>query len=179
MFHLLNPLFFPSTSNIVTFRLCSTGLPSDVIIEVGEMSFHLHKVHLTSSSLTFFLVSWFVICYRFHELETRVLKGMLHGSHFGRFEENVWSNHIAYHKFFSEVKCFIKLRLFFRWAFKLFNLFKLKPQIWQSKRKPSGLHVKSKKCHNGLLWMSVGFISSAVFGNVKFVWIDDWVLFFV
>lgn len=28
-----------------SFRLCTTGLPSDVIIQVGEMSFHLHKVH--------------------------------------------------------------------------------------------------------------------------------------
>jgi hypothetical protein len=30
--------FFP-------FRFCTSGLPSDVTIEVGEMSFHLHKVH--------------------------------------------------------------------------------------------------------------------------------------
>ncbi|KAJ9684623.1 hypothetical protein PVL29_016875 [Vitis rotundifolia] len=30
--------------------LCSTGLPSDVIIEVGEMSFHLHKFPLLSRS---------------------------------------------------------------------------------------------------------------------------------
>lgn len=26
------------------WRFCTTGLPSDVIVEVGEMSFHLHKV---------------------------------------------------------------------------------------------------------------------------------------
>lgn len=25
-------------------RFCTTGLPSDVTVEVGEMSFHLHKV---------------------------------------------------------------------------------------------------------------------------------------
>ncbi|KAF8395236.1 hypothetical protein HHK36_019178 [Tetracentron sinense] len=31
-------------------RLCTTGLPSDVIIEVGEMSFHLHKFPLLSRS---------------------------------------------------------------------------------------------------------------------------------
>ncbi|XP_022744106.1 BTB/POZ domain-containing protein At5g03250-like isoform X2 [Durio zibethinus] len=30
--------------------LCSTGLPSDVIVEVGEMSFHLHKFPLLSRS---------------------------------------------------------------------------------------------------------------------------------
>ncbi|KAK9284077.1 hypothetical protein L1049_012337 [Liquidambar formosana] len=30
--------------------LCSTGLPSDVIIEVGEMSFKLHKFPLLSRS---------------------------------------------------------------------------------------------------------------------------------
>jgi hypothetical protein len=26
------------------FRFCTTGLPSDVTVEVGDMSFHLHKV---------------------------------------------------------------------------------------------------------------------------------------
>ncbi|RHN81486.1 putative SKP1/BTB/POZ domain-containing protein [Medicago truncatula] len=26
--------------------LCSTGLPSDVIIEIGDASFHLHKVYM-------------------------------------------------------------------------------------------------------------------------------------
>ncbi|KAK4756801.1 hypothetical protein SAY87_006928 [Trapa incisa] len=31
-------------------RLCSTGLPSDVIIEVGDSSFHLHKFPLLSRS---------------------------------------------------------------------------------------------------------------------------------
>ncbi|KAK6929183.1 BTB/POZ domain [Dillenia turbinata] len=31
-------------------RLCSTGLPSDVVVEVGEMSFHLHKFPLLSRS---------------------------------------------------------------------------------------------------------------------------------
>lgn len=25
-------------------RFCTTGLPSDVTVEVGDMSFHLHKV---------------------------------------------------------------------------------------------------------------------------------------
>ncbi|KDO46251.1 hypothetical protein CISIN_1g0470462mg, partial [Citrus sinensis] len=30
--------------------LCSSGLPSDVIIEVGEWSFHLHKFPLLSRS---------------------------------------------------------------------------------------------------------------------------------
>ncbi|KAK1324109.1 BTB/POZ domain-containing protein [Acorus calamus] len=29
---------------------CTTGLPSDVVVEVGEMSFHLHKFPLMSSS---------------------------------------------------------------------------------------------------------------------------------
>lgn len=27
-------------------RFCTTGLPSDIVVEVGEMSFHLHKVDL-------------------------------------------------------------------------------------------------------------------------------------
>ncbi|OVA18062.1 BTB/POZ-like [Macleaya cordata] len=31
-------------------RLCTTGLPSDVVVEVGEMSFHLHKFPLLSRS---------------------------------------------------------------------------------------------------------------------------------
>ncbi|KAJ9175527.1 hypothetical protein P3X46_014075 [Hevea brasiliensis] len=31
--------------------LCSNGLPSDVIVEVGEMSFHLHKFPLLSRSI--------------------------------------------------------------------------------------------------------------------------------
>ena len=33
-------------SNVVVFavRFCTTGLPSDVVIEVGDMTFHLHKV---------------------------------------------------------------------------------------------------------------------------------------
>lgn len=30
--------------------LCATGLPSDVIVEVGDMSFHLHKFPLLSRS---------------------------------------------------------------------------------------------------------------------------------
>ncbi|XP_057798950.1 BTB/POZ domain-containing protein At5g03250-like isoform X2 [Salvia miltiorrhiza] len=32
------------------FRLCTTGLPSDVRVEAGEMSFHLHKFPLLSRS---------------------------------------------------------------------------------------------------------------------------------
>ncbi|KAI3965711.1 hypothetical protein MKX01_010668 [Papaver californicum] len=31
-------------------RFCTTGLPSDVVVEVGEMSFHLHKFPLLSRS---------------------------------------------------------------------------------------------------------------------------------
>lgn len=34
-------------------RLCTTGLPSDVVVEVGETSFHLHKVCFSWSSLNF------------------------------------------------------------------------------------------------------------------------------
>ncbi|KAK6933385.1 NPH3 domain [Dillenia turbinata] len=37
-------------SNMLVCRLCSTGLPSDVVVEVGEMSFHLHKFPLLSRS---------------------------------------------------------------------------------------------------------------------------------
>lgn len=29
---------------------CTTGLPSDIVVEVGEMSFHLHKFPLLSRS---------------------------------------------------------------------------------------------------------------------------------
>ena len=29
-----------------SFRYCTSGLPTDVVIEVGEMSFHIHKVLL-------------------------------------------------------------------------------------------------------------------------------------
>ncbi|XP_037493297.1 BTB/POZ domain-containing protein At5g03250 isoform X1 [Jatropha curcas] len=39
-----------SLMEMVDVWLCSTGLPSDVIIEVGEMSFHLHKFPLLSRS---------------------------------------------------------------------------------------------------------------------------------
>ncbi|XVF23620.1 hypothetical protein REPUB_Repub13aG0055200 [Reevesia pubescens] len=37
-------------AGLQTPMLCSTGLPSDVIVEVGEMSFHLHKFPLLSRS---------------------------------------------------------------------------------------------------------------------------------
>ncbi|KAF2295735.1 hypothetical protein GH714_033768 [Hevea brasiliensis] len=40
-----------STCCCLTNRLCSNGLPSDVIVEVGEMSFHLHKFPLLSRSI--------------------------------------------------------------------------------------------------------------------------------
>ncbi|KAI3988675.1 hypothetical protein MKX01_027039 [Papaver californicum] len=33
-----------------SFKFCTTGLPSDVVVEVGEMSFHLHKFPLLSRS---------------------------------------------------------------------------------------------------------------------------------
>lgn len=32
--------------NVIHFRLCMTDLASDVNVKVGEMSFHLHKVHI-------------------------------------------------------------------------------------------------------------------------------------
>lgn len=34
------------TNNVFHFRLCMTDLASDVNVKVGEMSFHLHKVHI-------------------------------------------------------------------------------------------------------------------------------------
>lgn len=37
--------FFPGSDMCVSYRVCTTGLPSDIIVRVGEMSFHLHKVH--------------------------------------------------------------------------------------------------------------------------------------
>ncbi|KAA8539304.1 hypothetical protein F0562_025996 [Nyssa sinensis] len=39
-----------TTFNVIICRLCSTGLPSDVVVEVGEMLFHLHKFPLLSRS---------------------------------------------------------------------------------------------------------------------------------
>ncbi|KAJ6886456.1 hypothetical protein NC651_026977 [Populus alba x Populus x berolinensis] len=39
------------TSRVVHFqRFCTTGLPSDIVVEVEEMSFHLHKFPLLSRS---------------------------------------------------------------------------------------------------------------------------------
>ncbi|KAG0467815.1 hypothetical protein HPP92_017143 [Vanilla planifolia] len=37
-------------SQLFQSRFCTTGLPSDITIEVGEMSFHLHKFPLLSKS---------------------------------------------------------------------------------------------------------------------------------
>lgn len=34
---------------VFPFRFCTTGLPSDVTVEVGEMTFHLHKVIILSN----------------------------------------------------------------------------------------------------------------------------------
>lgn len=33
-----------ATSLMDHYRFCTTGLPSDIVVEIGEMSFHLHKV---------------------------------------------------------------------------------------------------------------------------------------
>ena len=45
-------------------RFCTTGLPSDVAVEIGEMSFNLHKVQTFSTwlSLTINIVAvfWFL-----------------------------------------------------------------------------------------------------------------------
>lgn len=41
-------------------RLCSTGLASDVVIEVGEISFHLHKVNFIWPAFKFWRYSVFV-----------------------------------------------------------------------------------------------------------------------
>lgn len=38
------------------FRFCTTGLPSDITVEVGDMSFHLHKVIFIWSHYEF---TWF------------------------------------------------------------------------------------------------------------------------
>ncbi|ONM32153.1 hypothetical protein ZEAMMB73_Zm00001d040851 [Zea mays] len=43
-------LKFVSSSPHEAFRFCTTGLPSDVTVEVGDMSFHLHKFPLLSKS---------------------------------------------------------------------------------------------------------------------------------
>ena len=42
-------------------RFCTTGLPSDIIIEVGEVSFHLHKVNLTRpKQFSLVEVQWYI-----------------------------------------------------------------------------------------------------------------------
>ena len=47
------------------YRFCTTGLPSDVVVEVGEMSFHLHKVNLIcllEQDNTLFLMNPYTYC---------------------------------------------------------------------------------------------------------------------
>ncbi|KAK2643050.1 hypothetical protein Ddye_024813 [Dipteronia dyeriana] len=44
------PLHNDLSSTCNNYRFCTTGLPSDIVVEVGEMSFHLHKFPLLSRS---------------------------------------------------------------------------------------------------------------------------------
>lgn len=37
---------------------CTTGLPSDVVVEVDEMTFHLHKVLISSIFFVFVFVNF-------------------------------------------------------------------------------------------------------------------------
>jgi hypothetical protein len=50
----LLPVIISDVLRFVVFvaRFCTTGLPSDVVIEVGDMTFHLHKVSQTFPHLS-------------------------------------------------------------------------------------------------------------------------------
>lgn len=45
----------PSSSSKGQAWFCTTGLPSDIVIEVDDMTFHLHKVFFHQSLIFFFL----------------------------------------------------------------------------------------------------------------------------
>ena len=44
----------PSSSSKGQAWFCTTGLPSDIVIEVDDMTFHLHKVFFHQSLIFFF-----------------------------------------------------------------------------------------------------------------------------
>ena len=47
----------PSSSSKGQAWFCTTGLPSDIVIEVDDMTFHLHKVFFHQSLIFFFFFS--------------------------------------------------------------------------------------------------------------------------
>lgn len=70
-------------SQMLSCRICSTGLPADVIIEVGEETFHLHKVYFTwlilysAFSFSFSLASLDLILFTIYMyLDNHGLRGM-------------------------------------------------------------------------------------------------------
>ena len=51
----------PSSSSKGQAWFCTTGLPSDIVIEVDDMTFHLHKVFF-HQSLIFFFFFFSLLC---------------------------------------------------------------------------------------------------------------------
>ena len=60
----------PSSSSKGQAWFCTTGLPSDIVIEVDDMTFHLHKVFFHqsliffffSSSMQYYILSFLLLC---------------------------------------------------------------------------------------------------------------------
>ena len=53
----------PSSSSKGQAWFCTTGLPSDIVIEVDDMTFHLHKVFFHQSLIFFFSSMQYYILY--------------------------------------------------------------------------------------------------------------------
>ena len=51
----------PSSSSKGQAWFCTTGLPSDIVIEVDDMTFHLHKVFFHQSLIFFFFFLFYAI----------------------------------------------------------------------------------------------------------------------
>ena len=51
----------PSSSSKGQAWFCTTGLPSDIVIEVDDMTFHLHKVFFHQSLIFFFFFIFYAI----------------------------------------------------------------------------------------------------------------------
>jgi hypothetical protein len=49
----------PSSSSKGQAWFCTTGLPSDIVIEVDDMTFHLHKVFINFLDFCFYIVKLF------------------------------------------------------------------------------------------------------------------------
>ena len=51
----------PSSSSKGQAWFCTTGLPSDIVIEVDDMTFHLHKVFFHQSLIFFFFLFYAIL----------------------------------------------------------------------------------------------------------------------